>query len=217
MFIIKKREIKEVRIIKKINDLGQYEVEILSTNVRELHPFENVYFTHQEAEMVLKEITKIKDYKKRRRNKQGLYTCACCGTKSELITVDHITPLKDFGGRRNVRKDINLWNKAWSFNNFQLLCEECNQFKDDKRQDIFLRTIDAIDKRARELNNSKKIKKNVNVKTPANKIGYGIATSKYADNKKDMAEYFAKADSNILRLDMILDSKEAYDLLPSTF
>lgn len=216
MYIIKKRGIVKVEVLTKFDETGELRVKSFDTNHEEIVCRDNIYDTVEEAEIVLQEIQITKAFKSKRRNKKGELTCACCGHKAKDLTVDHISPLKSFGGKKALRSNPKAWRQAWNFGNFQILCYECNQFKNSMTQEQFEKSIDMIDLSARRLNNRKKLKKVVNKNTPANKIGYGLATSSYAKNKKELVNKVAKSDSNILRLDLILSGVEAFETLPNT-
>ena len=215
MFIVKKGKIKEIEVLSIEN--GAYNIqEVESKRVVENVHRNDVCDTYEEAELVLKEIAIKGKYKRMRRNKKGLHTCAWCGRQGKDLTIDHKIALDSFGGKGAIRKDENTWKKAWNFKNLQMLCEECNSHKANFVNVDGKMSLDDIDYHARVLNNKKILKKSVHKDSPATKIGYGIATSKWSSNKKELAEYVAKADSNILRLDIILGSVEAYDFLPKT-
>lgn len=215
MYIIRKKGIREVEILNMINK-SECEILVKDTGTLEIIDRISVYDSLEEAQIGAEEIEIVKNYKRKRRNKKGELTCKCCGATGKDLTVDHIKSLKSFGGRKEIRKNKALWSKAWNHKNFQILCEECNQFKSSMSQEEFERSMDIVDLKARALNNSKKLKKTVNKNTPANKTSYGIATSEYAKNKKYLAEKIAKSDSNVLRLDLILQNMEVYETLPNT-
>lgn len=215
MYIIVKKGIREVDVLSKISN-NECEVYIKETGEIKIVDRGNIYDSLEEVEIGKKEIELVKTYKKKRRNKKGELTCSCCGATGKNLTVDHIKSLKSFGGKKELRKNKSLWTQAWSHTNFQILCEECNSFKSSMSQSEFEESIDILDLRARALNNYKVLKKSVNKNTPANKISYGISTSKYSKNRKKMAEKIAKSDSNILRLDLILKNSEIYESLPNT-
>lgn len=215
MFMIKKGEIREVRIVSvEDNEYNVFDVksEITIVGVKK----EQLYKNYIDCEMALKEMKVKKAFKKVTVGKNGKHTCSWCKRKGKDLTVDHIVPLDYFGGKKKIRKDIDLWNRAWRFSNLQILCEECNKRKDNFVDVGCEKSLNDIDFFARKLNNRRVLEKNKYKNTPLSKIGFGIATGKWSNNKKEMADYVAKADSNILRLDMILLNQEAYDTLPST-
>lgn len=215
MFMVKKGKIKEVDVLSKED--GVYTVqEVESKKVVENVHRNDVCETLEEAKLALNENVIKGKYKRMRRNKKGLHTCAWCGKQGKDLTIDHKRALDSFGGKGAIRKDIDTWKKAWSFKNLQMLCEECNSHKANFVNIDGKMSLDDIDYHARVLNNKKILKKSVHKDSPATKIGYGIATSKWSSNRRELAEYVAKADSNILRLDIILGSAEAYDFLPET-
>ena len=217
MFMVKKGKIIEVKVLSRENDNGNYNVqEVESKRVVENVHRHHICYSVEEAELALKENVIKGKYRRTRRNKKGLHTCAWCGKQGKDLTVDHKKSLDSFGGKRAIRKDIDTWKEAWSFKNLQILCEECNSNKANFVNEDGKMSLDDIDYHARVLNNKKILKKSVHKDSPATKIGYGIATGKWANNRKELAEYVAKADSNILRLDIILGSVEAYDSLPKT-
>lgn len=216
MYIIKKRGIVEVKVLTRFEETGELRVKSLSTGHEEIVFKEDVYNSIEEAKIAQKEIEIVKTFKRGRRNKKGELTCKCCGHKAKDLTVDHIKPLKDFGGRKALRSNSEAWEKAWNFSNLQILCHDCNQFKNSMSQEQFEKSVDMIDLCARRLNNRKKLRKATNKNTPANKISYGLATSGYAKNRKELVGLVAKSDSNILRLDSILNQVEAYETLPNT-
>lgn len=215
MYIIRKKGIREVDVLNMVSK-SECEILVKDTGALEIIDRVSVYDSLEEAQIGIKEIEMVKNFKKKRRNKKGELTCKCCGTTGKHLTVDHIQSLKSFGGRKEIRKNKSLWTQAWNYKNFQILCEDCNKFKSSMSQDEFERSMDIVDLKARALNNNKMLKKTVNKKTPANKISYGIATSEYAKNKKYLAEKIAKSDSNVLRLDLILQNLEMHETLPNT-
>lgn len=215
MFMVKKGKIIEVDVLS--TEGGTYNVQELESKkiVENIHR-NDICESYEEAELALKEISIKGKYRRMRRNKKGLHTCAWCGKQGKDLTIDHKKALDSFGGKGNIRKDIDTWKRAWSFKNLQMLCEECNSNKANFVNIDGKMSLDDIDYHARVLNNKKILKKSIHKDSPVTKIGYGIATSKWANNKKELAEYVAKADSSILRLDIILGSVEAYDSLPKT-
>lgn len=216
MYIIKKRGIVEIKVLTRFEDTGELRVKSLDSGHEEIVSKCDVFYSMKEAEIGLEEMRIVKSFKKSRKNKKGELTCKCCGHKAKDLTVDHIKPLKEFGGRRVLRSNHENWKQAWSFKNLQILCNECNQFKSTMSQERFEESVDMIDLCARRLNNRKKLRKAINKNTPANKISYGLATSKYSKNRKELVGLVAKSDSNILRLDSILNQAEVYESLPNT-
>lgn len=215
MFIIRKGRVKSVKVVSAKG--GSYSVMDLSDNkILSGLDKQDVYRDYLDCKVALKEVKLKNAFKREQANKSGKHTCAWCGKKGDNLTVDHIIPLDYFGGKRKIRKNEDTWRKAWNFNNFQMMCSECNKRKSNfinEDGDMSLKDIDIL---ARRLNNKRVLEKNQYKNTPASKIGYGIATGKWSNRKKEMADYVAKADSNVLRLDMILLGQEAYDALPST-
>lgn len=215
MFMVRKGEIREVEVL----DLkeGFYSVKDKKNNeiLSKIHKTD-VCETYEEVKLIQKEYEiKIK-FKKNRKNKNGFHTCSWCGKKGKNLTLDHKEPLDSFGGKKQIRKNEKIWRKAWSIKNLQMLCEECNKHKANYKNLEGTMELDDIDYHARILNNKKLLTKSVHKDSPSTKIGYGIATSKRANQRKELAVYVAKADSNILRLDSIFGRKEAYDKLPKT-
>lgn len=215
MYIIKKGEIRKVKVLNQSEDTcSVYD----KKDMKILHNVKNkeIEYSYKNAEMKLKELNIVKSFKRRKANKKGICTCEWCGSKGDDLTVDHIYPLSKFGGREKIRKNKAVWREAWSYDNLQILCKECNQRKDSFVLGRDKHMANMVDYRARVLSMKKNLKHSQHKNSPHGKLGYGIATNKWASRKDRYAEYVAKADSNVLRLDMILSSVEAYDLLPRT-
>ncbi|MGL5767609.1 MAG: HNH endonuclease [Sarcina sp.] len=212
MYIIKKGQIKEVEVVSA--KTGEMTLIDKQSNIYIEKPID-VCMTYSEIKLKGKESEIKKKFRNSKKDKKGKCKCAWCGREGKNLTIDHITSLNSFGGRGIIRRDKEKWKIAWDTKNLQMLCEECNQRKGDFVQEGTL-SLDYIDFHARINNNKKKLSKSIHKNSPISKIGYGLATGKWSNNKKELPEYVARADSNILRLDTILKSVEAYDLLPTT-
>lgn len=212
-YTVKKGKIREIEILFK-RDLNHSLVKDKQGKVFEVYKTD-ICDTTEEALLLKKEIELRTVFKNLKRGKKGKHTCEWCGKKGENLTLDHIIPLSYFGGKKQIRKNINTWEKAWSTDNFQILCEDCNQNKKDTLLNENT-SLEKIDLHARVLNNKKILSKNACRNSPINKVGYGLSTGKWAKRKRDIevVEYIAKADSRILRMDMIFNKKESYDNLP---
>ena len=218
MYMIRKGKIKKVKVLSIKNGTPTtFTVQDSETKkvVENVHNYD-ICDTYNEAKLALEEIVIKGKFKKSRRNKKGDHTCSWCGKQGKNLTVDHKRALDSFGGRKTIRRNLKAWKRAWSFNNLQILCEECNKNKSNFTNTDGKMSLDDIDYHARVLNNKKILKQSINKDSFAGKVGYGIATGRRANNKKELAEYVAKADSNVLRLDIILSGMEAYEHLPKT-
>ena len=215
MFLVTRKDIKEVEVLDIGSD-GLCKV-LVNSNGRIIDGVQKVDLedSYESAELAQKEIAIKKIFRNKRRDKNGECRCGWCGQKDKDSTVDHITPLAEFGGKKKIRKDKSLWEKAWRSDNLQILCEQCNQNKSDYLSIDSNDSLNKIDFHARILNNKKKIEASRFKDSATKKIGYGIVTGKWARKTMNEVEYVAKADSNRLRLDMILSESEAYDSLPT--
>lgn len=214
MYIIKNREIIKVKFIE-FND-GVCRVYDNRSRRSYSISSSNITNTRQEAELMMREYEIKKSFKKASKV-NNKHTCSWCGRQGSSLTLDHITPLNHFGGKKEIRKNIEVWEKAWHVSNLQILCEECNKNKDNfVNENGDNLSLDSIDYSARVLNNKKTLKQSVHKNSPATKISYGMSTGKWEEADLSLLEYVAKADSNRLRLDTILSSTEVYDGLPKT-
>lgn len=213
MFLASSKGIFEVEVLEKLEGSILKVQYIESGAIRDVHAH-NLVETTQEGMLVQREIRMKKDFKNSHKNKRGEHKCAWCGKRGKDLTVDHIDSLDSFGGRKAIRKDYRVWKRAWNFDNLQMLCEECNKSKSNFKNEFGDLTLNQIDFHARVLNTNKMLNASFNKGSMYSKVSYGIATSDYSDNKKEFAEYVAKADSNIIRQDIIFGRQEAYDLLP---
>ena len=204
MFIIKKNNIEEVELINKGNEKSLVkfkDVEILIDNG-------NVYYSKQEARMAKMEKKIIRDFKNTHTNKSGYGHCHYCNKKihKDSCTVDHLEPLKNFGGKRHLREDRELWNIAWDRDyNLVLACSECNEEKDDLNVNMFERKLARLDRKAKLLNMKKTKKSSMECyRLKLNrKVGFGISTASDKHNYFS-AMYMAQKDSNILDKNLIL-------------
>lgn len=203
-YILKRGEILTVEIINK--GINETKVKILSNGQIETIENVNIYKSRKECRLVQNEINIKKAFKKKNSNKKGVLTCCKCNKKGKHLTVDHIVPLKAFGGRSEVRQDISLWKDVWDESNLQILCEDCNKIKGEMQQEEFNKQdMNKIYKRGMILNNKKNLlmAKNFN---QAHKVGFGISTSRYTydDTCQNAIIHLAKMDSRVLYSDLIL-------------
>lgn len=204
MFIIKKNNIEEVEIINKgnVKSLVRFKNEdILIDNG-------NIFYSRQEANVARAEKKIIRDFKNANTNKSGYGCCHYCNKRihKDSCTVDHIQPLKSFGGKRKLRDNRELWKIAWDKDyNLVLSCEECNSEKDNLNANVFEHKLSILDKKAKILNMKKTRKSAVECYGMEHnrKVGFGIST---AGNKHNYfsAMYMARKDSNILDKNLIL-------------
>ena len=104
MYIVRKNQIERVVLVKKYDSKS-----LVKSGIEEiLIDNSNIYDTREEANMAKKEIQITRDFKNKSANKQGYCTCEYCNKKihKSSATIDHIIPLKHFGGRRKLREDI---------------------------------------------------------------------------------------------------------------
>ena len=204
MFIIKKNNIEEIELINK----GNVRSLVRFKNNEFLVDNGNIYKTKHEANIARAEKKIIRDFKIANTNKNGYGTCNYCGKRihKDSCTVDHIQPLKSFGGRRKVREDNTLWKIAWDKEyNLVLACEECNSEKDNIRANVFEHKLAVLDRKAKRLN-MKKMRKSASEcygHEHNRKVGFGISTSSNKHNYFS-ALYMARTDSNVLDKNLIL-------------
>lgn len=204
MFIIKKNNIEEVEMINKgnVKSLVRFKgKDLLIDNG-------NIYYSKQEANMARAEKKITRDFKNANTNKNGYGCCYYCNKRihKDSCTIDHIQPLKSFGGRRKVRDNKNLWKLAWDKeHNLVLACEECNSEKDNLNVNVFEHKLSILDRKAKMLNMKKTKRSAIECygREHNRKVGFGISTSGNKHNYFS-ALYMAKADSNILDKSLIL-------------
>lgn len=204
LFIIRKNKIEEVELVNKgkVKSLVRFKDEdILIDNG-------NIFYSKQEANIAKSEKRITKEVKNERTNKNGYGCCHYCGTRihKDNCTIDHIQPLASFGGKRALRKKIDLWRIAWDKeHNLVLACEECNSEKDNLNAKVFEHKLSILNRKARLLNMKKTRKSAIECYGNENnrKVGFGISTSGNKHNYFS-AMYMAKADSNILDKSLIL-------------
>ena len=204
MFIIKKNNIEEVELINK----GKEKSLVKFRDEKILIDNSNIYYSKQEARIAKMEKRIIRDFKNAHTNKSGYGYCYYCNKKihKDSCTVDHMQPLKSFGGRRKVRENKEIWDIAWDKEyNLVLACEECNSEKDNLNINVFEHKLAILDRKAKILN----MKKTKRSSTECyglehnRKVGFGISTAGKKHNYFS-ALYMAQKDSNILDKNLIL-------------
>jgi 5-methylcytosine-specific restriction endonuclease McrA len=209
-FIVKRGRILNVNIVSKEGNICKVNHNGTIYMVKSDNVFDNI----EHAKFKNREIYIKTKYKKKHKDKNGFYTCVCCGNISNNITLDHIKSLHSLGGEKEIRNNHKLWEIAWSENNFQLMCEDCNRKKNISSQNEFNNLMRKLNKRGKELGYKKTILLSKGVKD-GNKCSFGINKNEYLheiyiENKRfninstDIDVQIAKMDSRIIPLDIIL-------------
>lgn len=213
MFVIHRGKIKECKIIKHENN--KCLIEFNSGNRKTIR-ISNVLDTIEEVKLKKKEIELKRKYKQSKMNEYGKMICCCCNKEDKDITVDHIKSLCSFGGEKEIRKDYQIWRQAWSFDNFQLMCKECNNKKNVADQEEFDAVLRNLNKKAQILayKKTKLISKGVK---DGQKCSFGIRyknnetigellsrNSRLKFDAADVDLQIARMDSRIIPLDLIL-------------
>ncbi|MGL4801972.1 MAG: HNH endonuclease [Cetobacterium sp.] len=205
MYIVKRGEVLHIDVIKK--GINESEIKISGKNVIEVVKNVNIHNTRHEAKLEKYEINIKKKFKAKMSNKKGTLTCCKCNTKGKHLTVDHIVPMSEFGGRREVRKDYNLWKDVWDESNLQILCEDCNRIKGSMPQETFDKfNMNKIYKRGMLLNNKKNELMSKKLNSFAHKAGFGVSSSRYSYDSEletSMLMHLAKMDSRKLYPELI--------------
>ena len=211
MYIVRKNQIERVVIVKKYDSKS-----LVKSGIEEiLMDNNNIYNSREEANMAKKEIQITRDFKNKSANKQGYCVCEYCNKKihKSSATIDHIIPLKHFGGRRKLREDIKKWEEAWDVEtNIVIACKECNEEKAIMPLKIFESGLEKLERKAAILNLKKIKKSGIECYGYENnrKVGFGISTSQYSKIGKKhndySAMYLAQKDSRIIPLNLILSS-----------
>ncbi|MGL5715190.1 MAG: HNH endonuclease signature motif containing protein [Paraclostridium sp.] len=214
MFVVHRGRIKKCNIVKYTN--GQYLIKLISNKKEVFTDVNNVLDTIEEAKLKKKEIYIKREYKQSKMNENGKLFCSCCNKEDNDITVDHIKSLCSFGGAKEIRKDYDIWRQAWSFDNFQLMCKECNQKKNIADKEEFDAVLRNLNKKAKQLayKKTKLISKGVK---DGQKCSFGI---RYKNNETvgellarnsrmkfdpvDVDLQIARMDSRIIPLEFIL-------------
>lgn len=209
-FIVKKGNILKVDLVDK----DRNHCKVKSNGKIYMVKSDNIFDKIEHAKLKKREIDIKARYKKKHKDKNGLYTCVCCGDVSKNITLDHIKSLYSLGGEKEIRKNYKLWKRAWSESNFQLMCEDCNRRKSISSQNEFNEFMKKLNKKGKELGYKKTTLLAKGVKD-GNKCSFGMNKSEYLhetyiENKRfninsvDIDMQIAKMDSRIIPLDMIL-------------
>lgn len=205
----------------KYKNFSVFKAEILETtkesakvkysNKIEIKPLNEIYDSYDEAKIIAKERTLIKNFKLKHKNKHNQCTCSICGRKVDvsLVTVDHIIPVKKFKEvyeLSDIREDIDVHRLCFDESNLQIACKQCNQAKKTLPDDVNM----ILERKARVLNCLKKNKRiNGRSRYVGNyaKVGSYVSNSKKY-NKNAYDDFFAyeicKRDSRIIPLNLIL-------------
>lgn len=193
MYILKMGNVEKIEVISKgeenslINIFGK---EVYYNN-------KNIFEDLETARIAKKEYLIVKNFKRKHKGNK----CPCCKRKFKSLTVDHIIPLYEFGGRNEIRKNKQIWENAWSEDNLQLFCEECNKMKSSMENKEFLKYYRKIDraglklkeKKMHSMNRRTENKSQHRCKSP----GYCLSSSK-AKVSEDIIIKLAKMDSRVL-------------------
>lgn len=208
MFIVKKNRIHRVQLINK-----GAEKTLIKLDKEELFISNNsIYYSYKEANVARAEMKIVKDFKKKNITKQGYGRCAYCNEKlhKEQLSVDHIRCLASYPGkRRGLRDNEDLWSEAWDESNLCLSCNGCNEEKDRLHAKTFINRLDRLDRQSRLLNLKKTKRSGIESYNNRNyrKVGFGVSSSsKYPKglHNEFSSIYAARADSNQIRLDLVL-------------
>lgn len=194
MYVLLGSNIKKCTIVKKY----KYTSIVIIDNNKETIQNDNLFTDIQKARLAKKEFIKIKKFKKKHKDKNGMLKCHSCGKMHSNLTVDHIKSLKSFGGRDKIRESRSIWDKAWNEENLQILCESCNKIKKSMSKKKFDKYINNVDKISNQINNKKNrlVSKGID-----NKVSYKINSKKVKNIISDVNTDYSEVLMRIARKD----------------
>ena len=195
----------------EVLEVFKEEAKVKYNNKIEIKSLREIYDNFEEAKIIAKERTIIKNFKISNKNKNNKCVCSICGRKMDVseATVDHIIPIKKFKSVYNlsdIRDNEEIHRACFDESNLQIACKPCNQTKKTIPADLNM----ILERKARSLNC---LKKNKMVNGKSRQVGNYAKVGSYVSNSKrhnrnayddEFAYEMCKRDSRIIPLNLIL-------------